>query len=656
MAESAEVQGPPTQAQSSAQQRKADNEARGAYKGGTPTSKVHYRIDSSTFAILMLFAGTFDFFGLSDIVVPGAGTVIDVIAQFMIGLIFVVNGVSIIERRFLIRYVLFTVIEFIPFLSMFPALMAEVYMLSALTWIADKALATATKATSKVVGQRYAGAMVGLAYGRAITGQAPVPPLLERKAAQGARDLRPLDDTWRGNIANFGKNVAAMKDQTNFLGAAMKNDAVGQFGRMPESKIPPSERGGGATYVDGMRVQSVKPQATETTSPAASEDGVKAPTGASVDGVRPETREAPPESTPQEETSATPPSSSQSVDGVRPGNALPANDNVPLTRRQVLQGVVASAVTAAARSRLLKAVSGAALALKPVQANAAPQENWLPNSEQIRTEGVERLRNAAITNQNEHAAIFLKKGTTGQWIDFGQVGDKTHGVLPIEDLKKSLEDPLVSAEIMHTHSLQGILREKHPLSSDTTTFEIGPGSALPSMPPSFQDVISLAQLKESLGTKANRLTGIIADPAGTWQYNTDQRHPFIQKMLAVIKESTNLGTRNIPDSVREEIRTTLERQGYTPDADPRLAFQNLMDNIKNLSPQTQQTLRTLTAPLERIASDSRGKAMLESELNFANHDYNEESERRRVIEIFKKAGVSLTYSVHQKTTTKSSTP
>ena len=298
--ETGEVQGPPTRAQAAAQQRAADNEAHDAYQGDTPTPKVHYRIDTSDFAFLLLFAGLFDLFGLLGFI-PGVGAIIDIIAQFIIGFIFVINGVSLLERRFLVRYVFFAVIEFIPFLGMLPLLMAEAYSLAALSWIADKALATSTKAASKAVGKRFAGAMVGLAYGRMITGQTPVPASFDRRQLAWARnDTKPLEKGWKGltsGIKNFGKNVAAMKDATKFPAAAMKKGAITEFPKTFPSQIPPSKRGGGASYVDGIRVPSQALQLAEIAPPAPTTPSHIVPASqsavlpGSLDGVRPDVRE-----------------------------------------------------------------------------------------------------------------------------------------------------------------------------------------------------------------------------------------------------------------------------------------------------------------------------------------------------------------------------
>src|SRR3989344_728894 len=198
--ETGEVQGPPTRAQATAQQRAADNEAHDAYQGDTPTPKVHYRIDAGTFAILMFFAGLFDLFGLALGWIPGAGSVIDIIAQFIIGFIFFANGVSLLERGFLTRWILFSILEFIPFFDMLPLLLVEAFQLAERSWIADKVLSIATKAASKVVGKRFAGAMVGLAYGRMITGQTPM-PFLERKTAEAAKNEKRLN--LRGALAGM---------------------------------------------------------------------------------------------------------------------------------------------------------------------------------------------------------------------------------------------------------------------------------------------------------------------------------------------------------------------------------------------------------------------------------------------------------------------
>src|SRR3989344_6720501 len=296
--ETGEVQGPPTRAQAAAQQRAADNEAHDAYQGDTPTPKVHYRIDTSEFAILMLFAGFFDLLSIFPVV----NDLIAPIANFILSGIFFLNGVSVFERKYFLTFLLTSIVEYIPFLSILPMFMAQVYYITVFSRAADVALAAATKAASKVVGKRFAGAMVGLAYGRMITGQTPVPPLLERKVAQAAKDMKPLDKTWRGNIMNFGKNVAKLGESTKFLGGAMKKGAITEFPKTMASKLLPSQRGGGASYVDGIRMPTPAPQPAETASPAPATPSHIGPASqsavlpGSLDGVRPDVRESVPAS------------------------------------------------------------------------------------------------------------------------------------------------------------------------------------------------------------------------------------------------------------------------------------------------------------------------------------------------------------------------
>jgi len=169
------------------------------------TPRFNYRMDMGASAIVMLFAFIFD--ALSAI--PFANIVIALIAPWIIGGIFWLNGIRIWERKFFWMFIMCSFIEFIPLLSILPMYSAEAWYIIFFSRVADRALMAATKATEKVIGKRAAALAVGVAYRGVATGEVPL-----QKPETLGQTYRGLTQALRtGALATVG--IEGKKLETN---------------------------------------------------------------------------------------------------------------------------------------------------------------------------------------------------------------------------------------------------------------------------------------------------------------------------------------------------------------------------------------------------------------------------------------------------------
>lgn len=92
------------------------------------------RIGNSELFMLIPFAVVFDLLSL----IPGVNVVVVVIAQFLLALFFRIHKVNVLSKKRLVTFIIATIAEAIPVLSILPALTIETIIMVAITRAEDK--------------------------------------------------------------------------------------------------------------------------------------------------------------------------------------------------------------------------------------------------------------------------------------------------------------------------------------------------------------------------------------------------------------------------------------------------------------------------------------------------------------------------------------
>lgn len=92
------------------------------------------RLGNSEAILLLAFAVVCDLLSL----IPGINILVMIVGQGLIALFFSMHGVSVFSKKRGVTYTAASVVEFIPVLSMLPALTLEVLIMVAITRTEDK--------------------------------------------------------------------------------------------------------------------------------------------------------------------------------------------------------------------------------------------------------------------------------------------------------------------------------------------------------------------------------------------------------------------------------------------------------------------------------------------------------------------------------------
>jgi hypothetical protein len=281
--------------------------------------------------------------------------------------------------------------------------------------------------------------------------------------------------------------------------------------------------------------------------------------------------------------------------------------------------------------------AGASLAIEPLKADTAREGgDW----QEIRRKGIEFLWSKSWSEENEQVSFFVRKGGSGYWIHFGKTGTETYSYIPLGNMEELLKDNSVSIEAFHTHPLHTIMTARGIFPLEGAKPEPMP------MPPSFADVVSTIAVKQFLGEKASRVTESVVDPVGTWHFETDPANPFIEKLSKAYKSAMDAAAA-LPDSLRQEMDLDIKKFN-AEGADPRFQVFALYTNMDALSPELRLKLREIFDPLAELFKIPACKGLIEVDTGYAKTNYLDESERKRVIEIYKKAGVLLSFTPHSR--------
>ena len=93
------------------------------------------RLGNSEAILLVCFAIVCDLLSL----IPGINVIVVIISQGLIALFFSMHGVSVLSKKRGVTYAAASIVEFIPVISIIPALTLEVLIMVAITRAEDKA-------------------------------------------------------------------------------------------------------------------------------------------------------------------------------------------------------------------------------------------------------------------------------------------------------------------------------------------------------------------------------------------------------------------------------------------------------------------------------------------------------------------------------------
>ncbi len=291
------------------------------------------------------------------------------------------------------------------------------------------------------------------------------------------------------------------------------------------------------------------------------------------------------------------------------------------------------------RRRFLAMVAGAGAAAlaKPLSAKAEAMP--VSGIEKTRAEGIRRMRQAALTKNEEIISMFVKKSGTGRWIEYGGTGSATHGVVPFENIRLALAETGSSAEMFHTHDASYIAQCRGK--DFTKDIEAG----LCPMPPSFEDIVGLIQTKQFLKNDAHRFSEAVVDPIGVWKYDLIPNHPFVRgfaRALTRVRASAD----HIPARLSKELKEALKVRGLT-DADPRLQMYRLFQDGDSLEPDLRDELERIAKPMTELLGTKEFQAVVTRELQVPMADYRDPRERAQAIAAYAGLGVSVSFTPHE---------
>lgn len=281
--------------------------------------------------------------------------------------------------------------------------------------------------------------------------------------------------------------------------------------------------------------------------------------------------------------------------------------NNAFTRREVLSGL---GVT----------VAVAGLCIFPREARAEVREVLMSYED-----GLELLRKEVFNNPYEFGAAFYhnEKGSP-TWRLYPGVSRTSFG-FPSGEIKGLLADINITGQIqlLHTHPLTTIIDKNVDLDTNEKIEDhehaearlkrVRDGTeAPPLMYPSIDDIRFAIRTRIDTGLESEeRIKHAVADPQGIWDYEVDFGHSFIKLILSRIAESYRLGQDSVSDV-------------------------ELMKDLR-LHADNETSL---------IGSGALFELVLFRKTFYRYFDYRTEAKRHEIITLFKKIGVTLTYTRH----------
>lgn len=255
-------------------------------------------------------------------------------------------------------------------------------------------------------------------------------------------------------------------------------------------------------------------------------------------------------------------------------------------------------------------------------------------------EGINALREFALNERNEKAAIFVSGGSKTHWLPLNEQATETSVLIPLANIQKALTEPGSQVIIFHTHPLTTMV----PYSSARR--EILSGKVLPpAMGPSFIDIQGFVIRGHFLGDSAERISEAVVDPAGTWTYTVKKDHSAIRKILKVHLEGTRLLKLFM---LRDDAIALVKDLDLT--GDPRTHIDKILLNRYKLTPESDALLSSVLESSKELLQDTAIFQFITQEFNYDfSHNSTDESRQEYIRQhiLFASAiGVTIVFVPH----------
>lgn len=177
-------------------------------------------------------------------------------------------------------------------------------------------------------------------------------------------------------------------------------------------------------------------------------------------------------------------------------------------------------------------------------------------------EGIKHLQGYVWNKEEEHFWIYLEKGDKRGWIDVVEKSsaDQARSI----NIAPLFEDRNVKKlYFAHTHPSNFYSREK--MLPEDTAFKLAreKRSNFP-LPPGADDILSVLSKKLFMNDgdlPRHEMKHYVVDPTGIWEYDVDENHPAMKKIVAALRVNDQSLAKSMSDRLLEWRREIVKQGG-----------------------------------------------------------------------------------------------